>query len=244
MTALVVAIFVASLMGSLHCVGMCGAFLAIATGDGVSLWKSQAAYHLGRLVTYLTMGVAAGIVGSTLDLGASLAGLQPLAATLAGATMLAIGTLVLLGKLGIRVPQPTPPAFMQKLVQSRLGGVLNWAPTARATAIGMLTTLLPCGWLYAFVITAAGTASVWKAPLVMAVFWLGTLPALIAVGTGVRAAMGAIGRHAAIIACVLVMIAGGWTIWNRSHLDPANWIVKGALESDQPATPTCCPTTP
>lgn len=244
MTALVAAIFAASLLGSLHCVGMCGAFLAIATGDGTSVWRSQAAYHLGRLVTYLMMGVAAGAVGSTLDLGASLAGLRPLAATLAGATMLAIGALVLLNKLGIRVPQPAPPAFMQKLVQSRLGAVLTWAPLTRATAIGMLTTWLPCGWLYAFVITAAGTASVWKAPLVMAVFWLGTLPALIAVGAGVRAAMGAIGRHAAVVACVLVMAAGGWTIWNRSHLDPAHWVVQGALEPDRPSTPACCEPTP
>ena len=61
MTALVVAVFLASALGSLHCVGMCGAFLAIAFTDVPSAgrWRLSVAYHGGRLVTYTALGVAA-----------------------------------------------------------------------------------------------------------------------------------------------------------------------------------------
>jgi uncharacterized protein len=65
--ALVAAIFLASLLGSLHCAGMCGAFVAIACGrlgNDRSDWRDavalQTAYHGGRLLTYVTLGMFAG----------------------------------------------------------------------------------------------------------------------------------------------------------------------------------------
>lgn len=69
-----------------------------------------------------------------------------------------------------------------------MGGALrrlmDRPPVVRAAATGLFTTLLPCGWLYAFVVTAAGTGS--GTPLhgaaLMAVFWLGTLPMMLTVG--------------------------------------------------------------
>jgi len=49
---------------------------------------------------------------------------------------------------------------------------------SRAWLVGVLTGLLPCGWLWAFVITAGGTADPVAGATVMAVFWLGTVPAM------------------------------------------------------------------
>ncbi|HUJ61254.1 MAG TPA: sulfite exporter TauE/SafE family protein, partial [Kofleriaceae bacterium] len=42
--------------------------------------------------------------------------------------------------------------------------------------IGLIAGLLPCGWLWAFVITAAGTGGAASGALVMLAFWLGTVP--------------------------------------------------------------------
>ena len=53
---------------------------------------------------------------------------------------------------------------------------------ATAGLIGLGSTLLPCGYLYAFVFTAAATGHPGKAALAMAAFWLGTLPALLGLG--------------------------------------------------------------
>src|SRR6185295_3680515 len=97
---LIFTILAASLLGSLHCVGMCGAFLAIAVGDGNSSpgrhARLQAAYHLGRLMTYVTLGAAAGMAGKLLDVGSALAGIKPVAAALAGAVILSFGIISLL----------------------------------------------------------------------------------------------------------------------------------------------------
>src|SRR5690606_10362020 len=57
----------------------------------------------------------------------------------------------------------------------RLGG---WPPAARATALGLLSALLPCGWLYAFVLGAAATGSALAGALVLLTFWSGTVPIL------------------------------------------------------------------
>lgn len=221
MTALIVAVFVASLVGSLHCAGMCGAFVAIASGgDGNHRWLLQAAYHGGRLVTYLAMGAAAGAAGQLLNLGSTMAGVQPVAAALASAFMIAFGLVTLMRLWGWSIASLRPPQFMTKLLHLGHRKAMNYSPAARALLIGLLTTLLPCGWLYAFVATAAGTAHAATGMLTMAVFWVGTLPILVAIGAGVQRIFGAMGRHAGAVSAVLLMAVGLYTLVGRSMLDP------------------------
>src|SRR5436305_116750 len=99
MTALTIAIFTASVLGSFHCVGMCGAFLAVATGDLGDPTRRpllQTAYHTGRLISYISLGAAAGSAGRMIDLAGGLAGIRPLAAALAGAAMILFGVRALI----------------------------------------------------------------------------------------------------------------------------------------------------
>lgn len=88
----------------------------------------------------------------------------------------------------------------------------------RAASIGLLTTLLPCGWLYAFVVTAAGTADPVMGGVTMAVFWVGTLPMLIAVGTLARRATGALGSKLPAITAGAVIVVGVVTVIDRAGL--------------------------
>ena len=68
MTAMLLSVFLASILGSTHCAGMCGAFVMLAVSD----FKGRpgtpplalASYHLGRLTTYTLLGSIAGVVGS------------------------------------------------------------------------------------------------------------------------------------------------------------------------------------
>ncbi len=78
----------------------------------------------------------------------------------------------------------------------------------RAGVVGLLTTFLPCGWLYAFAITAAGTADPIKGGLVMAAFWAGTTPILVFVGVGVQKLLRVFGRRATFVAPIAVVIVG------------------------------------
>ena len=74
MWLLISAVVTASLLGSMHCVGMCGPLAIWASGAGEGRRGRQLAvattlYHLGRLMTYALAGLIAGGAGQLVDLG-------------------------------------------------------------------------------------------------------------------------------------------------------------------------------
>ena len=256
MTALVLTVLIASVMGSLHCAGMCGAFLALAVcGTQCSKREAQTAhafYHLGRLGSYVTFGLLAGILGSSLDFAAAFAGIQGAAAGIAASSMIVFGLVMLLRTLGARVPTLPLPAVWTQIASGMHRAALNQPPRRRALLIGVFTALLPCGWLWAFALVAAGTASPWRGALIMAVFWVGTLPMLVAMGASVRAVGGAFGRHMPLMASVAMTLAGVATLSMRvamtdrlSHLrvDSQAATTGGIIQSARnlaSQAPVCC----
>ncbi|MFN0133950.1 MAG: sulfite exporter TauE/SafE family protein [Phycisphaerales bacterium] len=220
MMELIAAVFVASLLGSTHCAGMCGAFVAIAvTGEaGPGRAWLHAAYNVGRLTTYTTLGAIAGAIGAAVDLGGAAVGVQRAATVAAGAIMVVIGLAALLRLCGVRVPKPPVPGLMRRLAVRGHRGVMSWQPLSRAGAIGLLTTLLPCGWLYAFVITAAGTGGPLSGAATMAVFWLGTLPMMLALGIGVQQLAGSFRGKLPIVASIVIVGVGVMTVLGRTTM--------------------------
>ncbi|HUB25075.1 MAG TPA: sulfite exporter TauE/SafE family protein [Tepidisphaeraceae bacterium] len=247
MLPLISAVFLASLLGSLHCAGMCGAFLAVAVQDG-GKWRRhvllQSAYHGGRLISYLALGVAAGIVGHLLNLGGALAGLRSAAAAIAGATVLAFALITLVRQFGFRAIHGFAPAWLRRLGQRTIRAGMNYPPGARALIIGLSTTFLPCGWLYAFVITAAGTGHVPSAATTMFAFWLGTLPALAALGVSLRTVVGRLGRRLPIATSLVLAVVSMYTIAGRASVDPSRLVQLAQSRAPEnhgiPTTAPCC----
>ena len=219
MTAIIAGIFVASLLGSLHCAGMCGAFLALAvTPDEDSrVGKSSLhiAYNTGRLCSYTTLGLVAGLVGRSLDLGGEMVGLQRTAAIGASLVMIGFGFIAVARAQGYSVRRLHPPRAFQAAVQRAYAAAGAWSPVGRAFAIGMLTTALPCGWLYAFVLTAAGTGDPASGALAMAAFWLGTLPVMAVLGVGLQSLFGPMRRHLPMATALLLVIVGVLSLAGR-----------------------------
>lgn len=201
MTALVATILAASLVGSLHCVAMCGPLVGLHGGSR-SL-RLALIHALGRLTTYATLGAIAGLVGRAVDVAGRLAAAQHVASIVAGSVIVAWGLraiAVARGWLGAHAAGAT-------LWRRGLSQLRGRRAASRAWLVGVLTGLLPCGWLWAFVVAAAGTASPWTGAAVMAVFWLGTVPAM----TGVLAFGGPVidrvrRRLPAISAGVLIVL--------------------------------------
>jgi sulfite exporter TauE/SafE len=222
MLALIGAVFLASLLGSLHCAGMCGAFVVFAVSadprSKAPRLPLHVAYHGGRLGTYVAFGMVAGTVGAALDLSGSLVGVQRLAAMLAGGMMVGFGLIVLLREAGVGVPKAPIPKAMRDAAIAGHRVAQGQAPIVRALLTGLLTTFLPCGWLYAFVIVAAGTADPAMGAVTMAAFWLGTVPVLAAIGAGVQRLLGSLGRFAPTIAASAVIVVGALTVADRSSL--------------------------
>ena len=184
---------IASALGSLHCVGMCGPFAIIASGINnsagkddlqtkVSAMQQMAAYHVGRLATYLLLGLAVGFVASSLgrwDWFKSVG-------TWAGVLLIGMGVWRLLDALspgGLFITDREAKhgkwvqAWSMQLAKFRrlLPRHSRWQS---AFGWGLTTTLLPCGWLYVFVVTAAASTSTLMAIATMIAFWIGTLPLL------------------------------------------------------------------
>ena len=221
---LVWGVLVASLLGSVHCAAMCGTFACMASpvrhpghpdgreaAGGPALppsWLEQSAYHVGRLISYLILGLIAGTLGARVDRAGELAGLSHLAAVVAGCLMVAWAAGTIASHLGVKVPVTLAPEWARKAIGGALSVARDRSRTPRAFLIGFATTLLPCGWLYTFVVVAAGTGSALLATNVMFVFWLGTLPMLAIVVAGAGRLLGPLARRMPIATAMIVLLLG------------------------------------
>ncbi len=222
MATLIITVAIASLLGSLHCAGMCGAFAAFAVGTNDAARAPRVLlhvlYHGGRLLTYSALGAACGLLGAMIDLGGAEVGLQRLAAFLAGGTMILVGAIAVARYAGVRLPHVASNGPFQKLTVIGHKAAVGFHPTTRAATIGLLSTFLPCGWLYAFAITAAGTASPLWGAAVMAAFWVGTVPVLLSIGVGVQALSGWLGQRVPLVMSLAIIGLGLYTIAQRNPL--------------------------
>ncbi|MEP6781758.1 MAG: sulfite exporter TauE/SafE family protein, partial [Gemmatimonadaceae bacterium] len=100
----------------------------------------------------------------------------------------------------------------QKLLGNVLRSVREQPVAMRAAVTGLVTTLIPCGWLYVFVVAAAGTGSAQNGMLLMAIFWLGNVPALVAVGVGAQHLFGPFRQRLPALSAVTVVFMGALAI--------------------------------
>jgi sulfite exporter TauE/SafE len=244
---LLATVFVASLLGSLHCVGMCGGFVAFYSGTdgsgGSRRLLSHAAYSGGRLAAYSILGLAAGAVGAALDLAGSVAGVQRIAAIVAGVVMVLWGVFALLQIGGVKVFKHGSGSSISKWLGRGISMVGQRPPVVKAATVGLLSGVLPCGWLWAFVVTAAGTGSALGGVAVMTAFWAGTVPVLLALGLGAQLVGVPLRRHIPAITAVILVALGLYAIIGRPTT------VSAAVEKHQHAAevvpspddpPPCC----
>lgn len=219
MIALASSVFVAGLLGSVHCAGMCGSFACLASGgdgsSGPQALRSTAAYNFGRLFSYALLGAVAGAAGAGLDRAGAVAGLARPAAVVAGTLLILWGAASLAAALGVRIPMLDVPPALASRVARAVRSVQERPPAVRAFAIGALSAALPCGWLYAFVATAAAAGSALAGATVMAAFWLGTVPLMAAVGLGAQRLLGRFRRRLPLVTASVLVILGVLTVAGR-----------------------------
>jgi len=168
------------LLGTGHCVGMCGP-LVVAFPGRIGVLPAHLWYHLGRITTYTLIGVVLGTVGGVLGRLAVLAQLQVAMGAVAALFLLAFG----LARIGLvkepRLLQVAGPATL-----ARHGPVRRVLGSRRPVAmlpLGLLMGLLPCGLSYAAFARALPAGGAWGGGILVVAFGLGTLPGLLVVGT-------------------------------------------------------------
>ncbi|HNU83482.1 MAG TPA: sulfite exporter TauE/SafE family protein [Thermoanaerobaculia bacterium] len=199
------------LVGFGHCVGMCSPFVLFvsrryvpATGGRGAVLAAQLWYTGGRITTYTLLGAIAGGVGSAVALAGSLLGLQRAAAVVAGAALV-IWALVALSDL---VPGLATGGRLFGKVAARLRGRVPGHPYATGLFLG----LLPCGPLYSVLIAAVGRGGPLAGATALALFGLGTAPALL----GLSLADELLARHRAFVnrlSQLFLLAMGVWFLW-------------------------------
>jgi sulfite exporter TauE/SafE len=204
-------VFLSGLLGSAHCVGMCGGFaLTIGVGarDLVSNVLRQLTYTLGRVLTYSFFGVVAGYAGFWLSLKAgTLVNVQAGLSILAGSLLLSQGLLAL-GILPRRIFAAKGDGGVPCLAGTFVGPFLAAPGWSSVLLAGVLTGFLPCGLVYGFLSLASSSASVLHGLLTMCVFGMGTAPIMILTGAGGSLLSHSARRHLLRVSAVCVMITG------------------------------------
>jgi len=190
------AAFVAGLVGSPHCIGMCGAF-AVLCGGRV---RDTALWHLGRMTSYAVLGALAGAFGS----------LIPGPSWVAAAISLGLMLWFAAGLAGL-VPEPRVVLPGVRQLGAAVAG--SSSPTMRY-AFGVMTGLLPCGLVYATLGIAVAAGSPLPGALAMVAFGLGTTPLLSAVALGVRRVVARDIRVRRLLAAA-VLAASLWSVGMR-----------------------------
>ena len=165
--------FLFGLLGSFHCVGMCGPIAMALPFVGSSGWRYYAGrllYNSGRIVTYAALGALAGAFGESLQM----AGLQQTVSIVSGVLILLL--LVLPATLKGKSASILGTDKLMAWVRRKLGYYFQQNSLGALFMVGLLNGLLPCGFVYIALAGAISAPGVGGAMLYMVLFGLGTFP--------------------------------------------------------------------
>ena len=210
MAAIFFAALTLGMIGSFHCIGMCGplAFsLPLSNNSDFAKFTGTFLYNIGRIVTYSTLGLLFGLAGKSF----SLFGFQQWLSITVGIVILFFlfipkkwiantGTNNIVSKYTYKIRSTLGQLFLKKNYRSLF-------------AIGLLNGLLPCGLIYMAIAGAIASADPFKSAFFMASFGLGTLPVMWSVsffgnyiGIGLRQKIrSAYPVMMALMACLLIV---------------------------------------
>ncbi|WP_299114583.1 sulfite exporter TauE/SafE family protein [uncultured Winogradskyella sp.] len=165
--------FILGLLGSLHCVGMCGPIAFMLPVDRSNSFKKITQiviYHFGRLLAYSIIGLVFGIVGKSLYIF----GFQQQLSIGIGILMIALVLIPYktIGKYNLSKPLNK---LLSKL-RSNLAQALKKKTADTFLSIGFLNGFLPCGLVYMAIFGAIATGSLLQGSFYMVLFGLGTIP--------------------------------------------------------------------
>lgn len=161
--------FSIGLLGSFHCIGMCGPLaLALPVEQASHKTASILLYNTGRAMSYSAMGIFFGLLGESF----ALFKLQQMLSIIAGIFIL---TILLSSKIGN--PNVYFLSRFTQNIKTRLTTYLKSEKTLRSyLSIGFVNGFLPCGLVYIAIAASIASGSVLNSALLMFAFGMGTLP--------------------------------------------------------------------
>jgi sulfite exporter TauE/SafE len=223
--------FSIGLLGSLHCVGMCGGIsgaLATAmtppTSSSSTLINTlrklsfQLFYSCGRIGSYMVAGALVGGIGATMNHFSSGHSISVLR-ILSGVMLILLGfyisgwwmALAKLERIG---------SVIWKRIRPLTRPLMPVNTAWKAMALGALWGWLPCGLVYSGLAWSITSGDIVDGALLMFYFGLGTVPAMVGIGFfSSMLADFARSKTTRSVAGILMIIYGSWTIWGNLSID-------------------------
>lgn len=171
--------FLVGLLGSVHCLGMCGPIALALPMPKQNRWliiRGRLLYNGGRILMYSLLG---GVLGS-LGWGMTFAASQQSLSVVAGVALLLIWLMP--SAMSKQINPMVPIARFSSKVKAYFGSVLKRRSQSALFLLGLLNGLLPCGLVYLALAGATVMANPLQGMAYMALFGLGTLPMLLMAG--------------------------------------------------------------
>ena len=220
--------FTIGLVGSWHCVGMCGPLamaLPYRTSNPLVRLIKSLLYTTGRTTTYIIIGWLLAALGE----GFALAGFQRSLSLMVGMALIAI---VLFPAINRRLALSVSRTRLGRFVQKQIARLYQSQRTGTFFLVGLFNGLLPCGLVYMAAFAALGSANTWSGSLIMMGFGLGTLPLM--AGLTVFPVREWLVRFQGIkLANVLMLVAGAIMIIRATAIELPDVPVLGALNPSQ-----------
>lgn len=167
--------FILGLLGSFHCIGMCGPIaLMLPLGKSTPVQKGIkiSLYNLGRISSYALIGLVFGLLGE----GLMTFGVQQQISILIGILMILV-VLIPASQLNrFKLTQPFYKLIGQ--VKKEMGLAFKKDAFSTFYQLGFLNGFLPCGLVYMAVFASIATPGLWESSAYMVLFGLGTVPVM------------------------------------------------------------------
>jgi len=180
--AVLVTAFMAGLLGSGHCFGMCGGIagsLGALSGKGTgSMALPALQFNIGRILSYAILGaIAGGILGAAGDIMA-LKSLGKYLRAITALMVLFIGLRFLIDWRGLDLIEKGGAGLWKRIMPfaTRISQRHDWIGRF---GLGLCWGFLPCGLVYTVLMTAASTGELASGGATMLAFGIGTLPAML-----------------------------------------------------------------
>ena len=183
-----IAAFLIGLLGSTHCIGMCGGIvgaLTMGVADNVrqsplQLLPYLLTYNAGRLISYSVAGLIVGLMTASASNFFQVGGF-PVGGLVGGLFMIALG-IYIAGWWQTMAPLERLGGHFWRLIEPFGRRLMPVKSLPHAFMLGLLWGWLPCGMVYSALAWSATSGDALKSAILMLSFGLGTLPMLLAMG--------------------------------------------------------------
>lgn len=253
-------VFLVGLLGSVHCIGMCGGIVTafsttappgrpvrvavvasgvMASGIGGALDGAMRvlAYNVGRIGSYATAGALAGGLAGGARALSGISAVQAGGYWLANLMLIALGLYLMDAWHGLARLESFGQALWRRL-RPLTKSLLPLDSLPKLLALGSLWGWLPCGMVYSMLLTAMLTGSAVSGATVMLVFGLGTLPTLLALGLlGTQWRNWMQRRQVRVASGLIVLAFGVLGLLRAANGLPASWLDAVCITHAGPGAP-------